>query len=742
MRVYLDRMLKVKPVSSLETDHQMSEMRIKSYIFLLTVLMMQPTSSSAQTAPSDTIVTPLTTTSISVSWTVNSTDHDGFVIQRRTGTVGPFSNEFGADRPPYIDTEDVEIGAVFCYRVRAVKAGVRSGPSNTVCTEVPDLANEPSGLRGAQVSENAVVALTWDDNSNNESEFVVYRSDQGGVSQEIGRARQNATSFSDRSTFNSTTYSYVVRAANAAGESGDSNTLDVAVTIGDVMLPGNIEALSASESSIRLSWNFDIFNYESLAVDRRIAGTNTWNEVTILNEFATEYLDENLSQNTTYCYRLRVENENGSDSTTQDICGMTEFGVPDAPTALIVGGRSVTTIAVSWESEDLVGHQYRLERNRNSGGFSVIQDNLDERDFLDSELDFAATYCYRVKVFNPQHVSSYSPTACGIVTPPEVRNFNATLNPNNTTSQIDLSWTAPPNQIVVTYQIAFGPEGTEPQTLETGDNTFSLTDLVDGTRYVIHVNSYRQRGAFESSSDVASAVLSTYMIFWPGDTNNDGVVNTTDLIQLTSLECFGMPTSFSSDGSSVSWQLIDVEVEDENPVPLRCDTDRDGEVTVFDALAIIVNAGLTTGADREDETIALAISSDDQFEILSEIYSLIDSGNAARIEMKEELQGLLAEYSEIEDLPSQTGMSANYPNPFTEITKVQVDLAEDAHALMQVFDIQGQLILTIQDGELRQGSSIQEIDLAKKPAGTYLLRLTINHSTVYNKVLSKSGSAN
>ncbi|PWT97806.1 MAG: hypothetical protein C5B52_13250 [Bacteroidetes bacterium] len=79
--------------------------------------------------------------------------------------------------------------------------------------------NAPSNLKASTVAYNKI-GLTWEDNSNNESGFEIYRAQNiGDVFVTVGNAPANATSYVDTTCAASTRYYYKVKAVGSSGES-------------------------------------------------------------------------------------------------------------------------------------------------------------------------------------------------------------------------------------------------------------------------------------------------------------------------------------------------------------------------------------------------------------------------------------------------------------------------------------------------------------------------------------------
>jgi hypothetical protein len=86
----------------------------------------------------------------------------------------------------------------------------------------------PTNLTGAVLSGGA--HLTWTDNSNNETEFMVMRKEMGAADFTIvATPTFNTTTYHDAPLTSGKTYVYMVMAMNDAGDSPGSNEVTVAI---------------------------------------------------------------------------------------------------------------------------------------------------------------------------------------------------------------------------------------------------------------------------------------------------------------------------------------------------------------------------------------------------------------------------------------------------------------------------------------------------------------------------------
>jgi hypothetical protein len=185
---------------------------------------------SVPSAPPLLSATATSSSQINLSWTDNSTDEDGFKVKRCSGTNCTPSSvvaTVGANITSYSDT-GLSANTTYRYVVVAYNGSGDSGPSPLASATTQQLPapSAPTNL-GATAISSSQINLSWTDTSDNEDGFKIERCTGLNCSNfaQVAQVGANAESYSDITGLSaSTTYTYRVRAYNAGGNSGYSNT--------------------------------------------------------------------------------------------------------------------------------------------------------------------------------------------------------------------------------------------------------------------------------------------------------------------------------------------------------------------------------------------------------------------------------------------------------------------------------------------------------------------------------------
>ena len=187
------------------------------------------------TAPTELRASPMSSTRITLNWRDNSTNEIGFRVRRRLGVSGSWSMlaDVGAGVTSLDDT-GLTPGTTCYYLVSSINAAGESALSNEAeatpldgkGVETPD---SPGGLM-VRVSSNSAVELDWIDNSFNEMGFQVWEcAGRDGPWRLVGMVSSDTTNFAREGLASGEIYSYFVRSYNGAGESVDSNVVNIVV---------------------------------------------------------------------------------------------------------------------------------------------------------------------------------------------------------------------------------------------------------------------------------------------------------------------------------------------------------------------------------------------------------------------------------------------------------------------------------------------------------------------------------
>jgi hypothetical protein len=160
---------------------------------------------------------------------------------------------------------------------------------------------DPTGL-GATVISGSRIDLEWTDTSANETGFEIEHSTDGSIWALLHTTAADVEVYSHTGLDENSIHYYRVRAVNADGESGYSNTDNATTTI---LAPSSLTASPAGATQINLEWTNNSVVADEVSIERSPDGSTGWVEIDTVAASESTYEDVGLSPATEYFYRIR-----------------------------------------------------------------------------------------------------------------------------------------------------------------------------------------------------------------------------------------------------------------------------------------------------------------------------------------------------------------------------------------------------------------------------------------------------
>ncbi|MBN1948645.1 MAG: endonuclease/exonuclease/phosphatase family protein [Candidatus Cloacimonetes bacterium] len=204
-------------------------------------------------APTNLVALLIDGNSIQLTWQDNSDGELGFLIQRKIGT-GNFSDLTTTQENTEIFIDSLLTSNTgYQYRVAAHFGNSQSDWSNTASQQTPIDPLAPSDLRALSVT-NSLVSLRWNDNSSDETGFILQRRIGNSSFQNLAEFEPEIVNYQDVDIIPGSAYGYRVAASRPAGLTDWSNILEVTVP---PLLTG---LFFGSDSTFEImTWNIEHF---------------------------------------------------------------------------------------------------------------------------------------------------------------------------------------------------------------------------------------------------------------------------------------------------------------------------------------------------------------------------------------------------------------------------------------------------------------------------------------------------
>jgi fibronectin type 3 domain-containing protein len=486
-----------------------------------------PSDTTPPTDPSNLVASVASSSQINLSWT-GSTDNigvTGYQVERCQGeNCTNFTLATAVTGTSYNNT-GLSPATTYSYRVRATDTAGNFSSYSNIATGVtpPDTIppTTPANL-SASAASSSQINLSWGASSDDVgvSGYQVERCQGVGCGNFSLVTTTTGTSFNNTGLLEATTYSYRVRATDAAGNLSFYSNTATAMTrdVTAPTVPSGLTAAAASDSQINLTWtasadNVGVTGYQVL----RCQGTSCTPYTQVATVSVPAYSDTGLSPSTSYRYRVRATDAAGnlsSYSSTVTATTLQDVTPPTAPSNLVASAASGSQINLSWRaSTDLGGVTgYRIERCQGAGCTNFAQIGTSTgTSYSSTGLLEITTYSYRVRATDARgNLSEYSNTASSTTL-----DVTAPTTPSNLTAtsvgsgQINLTWTASTDNVGVTgYQVlrCQGTSCTPSAVVSTVSGTsYDDSELLFSTSYTYRVRATDARGNLSSYSTTVSA---------------------------------------------------------------------------------------------------------------------------------------------------------------------------------------------------------------------------------------------
>lgn len=367
-----------------------------------------------------------------------------------------------------------------------------------------DLLFAPEGLTATSKNKNSIY-ISWSFVSKATSYHIYRATSQYGTYKRIGTSKK--TNYTDKKLRIGTTYYYKVKAVNSSGLSPYS--LVVKATVGrnssSLSAPSGFTAKAASDTQISLQWN-SVSKATNYYIYRATSSSANYSKIASTN--LTYYTDKNLSEKTTYYYKVQAVSNSSNSEYSFVVAATTQVSIIylATPANLTAKSEDDDEISLDWDSVDHATYYYIYRATSSSGTFSKIT-TVTDTDYTDRDLNENTTYYYKVQAYDGSDTSEYS----SIVRATTGDNSDSDLDaPDDlnivgaSENEISLEWDKVNDAECYYVYRSKSKSGTYSKIATVDDTDYTDKDLDDDTTYYYKVKAY-DNGDTSDYSSVAYA---------------------------------------------------------------------------------------------------------------------------------------------------------------------------------------------------------------------------------------------
>lgn len=672
---------------------------------------------SSINAPSSlsAVLSPTLLNHIELIWQDNSPNELGFIVERKIGdslSSQPFSviDTVATDVTSFTDS-NVEDTTTYTYKVKAFDQFLQSDYTNQASvSSVLSNLQAPTNLAVELSSVNINHALlSWQDNSQNESGFVIERKNGDASSTEpfilLDTVLVDVTTYEDSTLSDTTTYTYRVRASNLYLVSAYTNLVTIHTLLTNLSAPNNltVDLHSTGINHASLNWNDNSSNELGFIIERKLGNTSSAEPFLVLDTLAadlTSIIDSTLSDTTTYTFRVKAFNSFFESGYSNLVSISTILSTIAAPQNLNANLTIMNHAILTWEDRSSNELGFIVERkigNSASSNPFLVLDTLSANitSFTDMTLADTTTYTFRVKSFNNYLESDYSNLASvtsilASVSAPS--NLEANLH-TTLVNRVVLSWSDnSPNELGFYIERKTGDSASvEPysilDTLSANSISFTDSNLNDTTTYTYRVQAFN---SFFQSGYSNLASISTVLSF---------IIAPTELAAaLSSTAVNHVVLSWKDNSTNELGFIVERKTGDSASTT---------SYVVLDSL----DEGVVT---FEDST--LSDTTTYTYRIMA-FNKYIQSNYSSTASITTVLSAIIREISL--EIPKDFALSQNYPNPFNPSTNIRFALPTSAEVQIKLYNSIGQEVESILNSHFNAGVHEIAFNAQRLSSGVY-----------------------
>ncbi|MDE2803409.1 MAG: fibronectin type III domain-containing protein, partial [Chloroflexota bacterium] len=402
-------------------------------------------------------------------------------------------------------------GTTYTFAVRAVNTHGNSPPAGPVSTAPVAPPAKPTGL--AANAGNGQVTLSWADPGNATITGYQFNRQSDGTWAgwaDVPGSSATTTSHAVTSLANGTTYTFVVRAVNAGGNSPESDS----VTATPLTAPARPTGLKAApgNAQVTLSWedpgNSSITGYQ---LNRQTDGAwGAWADIAGSDASTTSHTVSSLTNGTAHTFAIRAVNPAGNSPPAGPVSA-----TPVAPPAKPAGFSATagnTQITLSW-NDPANASITRYQVNRQTDGAwgtwtDISGSGATTTSHTVRSLANGTSYTFAVRAVNAGGNSPPSDSASA--TPVAMKPAKPTgLAAKVGNAQITLSWDASDDSSISKYQYNQQVGGTWAGWADvTGSGwtttSHTVTGLSNGVRHTFAIRAVNSSGNSPESDSVSA----------------------------------------------------------------------------------------------------------------------------------------------------------------------------------------------------------------------------------------------